>query len=325
MIRQTSLMVLAWCLVSAVAVQAQVPSASPAPDEQAQKKIPEYKLTIPIPREPSDAWKKFSELKIWDDGYSEMSYYDAECTIYGKPRKYTRVHLMNRQDMDPQLGIKAGPKSGQTVPAFKFVVAEEIPTENYNYRFLTSAFVERPSLEPLKMTISSHEWCGSTFKWFKWDRPTAFPSDNWSLDICWFSYFEGEGDGWWPWPRPNIDGYEFLPLYARAVVASGEKREMHLLRSMHHTHRPDPIPIDAVLKIDGKPRKVTVPMGSFEAQRVVVEWEGAETWFDVETAAPHRVLAFKADDVQGKLKFVERRAYWDRDWKSGFHKPNQAP
>lgn len=304
-------------------VSAQGPAASPPVD---QPPAPQFRLEIPIEREHSDAWKKFSELSTWDDGFSEMSYYDATRTFYGKPRKYTRVHLFNRQDMDRQRSVKAGEKTTQVVPAFKFLVAEEIPTDNYNYRLLTSSFFTRPGLDPMKLTVSSQEWCGTTFKWLNWARPIEYSSDNWSLDVCWYSYHPDEGDGWWPWPRPSIDAHEFLPVYARAVVASGgEKREMHLLPSMQHTHRPDPMPIDAVLRVDGKPRKVTVPLGSFEAQRVVVDWKGEETWFDVETAAPYRLLAFKAGDSTGKLKFVERRAYWDQKWKSGFYKPNMAP
>ncbi len=287
---------------------------------------PQFELDIPIPREPSDGWKKFSELPIWEDGLSEMSYYDATCMLYNKPRKYTRVHLFNRQDMDRERSVKAHDKSKQVVPAFKFLVTEEIPTENYNYRFHTTAFLERPGLEPMKLTVSSQEWCGTTFKWLHWSRPAGYSPDNWSLDVCWYSYYGDEGDGWWPWPRSNIDAYEILPLYARAVAASGgEKREMHLLKSMHNAHRPDPIPMDAVLRVEGKARKVQVPLGTFEALRIVLDWEGAETWFDVETNPPYRLLAFKADDVTGRLRFVERRAYWDRKWKSGFHKPNMAP
>jgi hypothetical protein len=27
----------------------------------------------------------------------------------------------------------------------------------------------------------------------------------------------------------------------------------------------------------------------------------------------------------GELRFVERRAYWDRKWKSGFYEPGHAP
>jgi hypothetical protein len=307
-------------------------SAKPAPDANPTTSQPtsapdaKPAFEVEIPRKTSDAWKRFSELPVWDDGFSEMSYYDATCTIYDKKRKYTRVHLMNRQTMDPVRAVKTKADAPGATPAFKFIATEEIPTENYNYRFLTSAFFERPSLEPIKVTISSQEWCGTTFKWMHWSRLKDFGPETWSLDLCWYSYFGEEGDQWRPFPRSNIDAYETLFVYARAVVAAGgEPRRMHIFKSMHSNHAPDPTPLDAILRPDGKPREITVPLGTFKAQRVVLDWKGDKTWFDVETSAPYRILAFRASNVDAKLRFVERRAYWNRKWKSGFYEQGKAP
>ncbi len=277
------------------------------------------------PRFITDEWKRFSELALWEDGLSEMSYYDATCVIYDTKRSYTRVHLMNRQFMDERRWIKASDSTVYRVPAFKFVVSEEVPTENYNYRILMTTFLERPNLEPLKVSVSSQEWCGHTFKILQWSRFQELEPKDWSLDLCSYSYFPDEGDVWWPLPS-NTDAYESLPLFARAVVASGgQSRAMHLLRSQRSNRAPDPKPIDAVLKMEGGPRSIRVPLGKFEAQRVVVDWEGEPTWYDVETTAPFRVLEFREGDVNARLRLVERRAYWDRNCKSCFHEPNQAP
>ena len=49
----------------------------------------------------------FAELPLWEDGLSEMCYYAAMDTIYGRPREYTRVHMFNRQWMDSVTGVKA--------------------------------------------------------------------------------------------------------------------------------------------------------------------------------------------------------------------------
>ncbi len=275
----------------------------------------------------SDAWKRFSQLALWEDGLSEMCYYDATCMLYDKPRRYTRVHLMNRQEMDRVHYVKAIKGTQDPAAVFKLVIAEEIPTENYNYRFLITAFQERPSLRPLKVSVSSQEWCGHTFKYLTWERRKQIRPEDWSLDISCYSYFGNEGDRWFPHPsRAYIDAYECLFLFARAVVASGgEARSMKLLRSLHSNHAPDPNPLDAMLKPEGEPRKIKVPAGAFSAQRVVLEWEGETTWFEVEAAAPYRILSFKADDVEGQLRFSERRAYWNRDKPSGFYKPGRAP
>lgn len=282
-------------------------------------------LVVDMPRSVSDAWKRFSELDHWEDGLSEMSYYDATCTLYNKQRSFTRVHLFNRQYMDAATWTKATDETESPLGAFKFVITEEVPAENYNYRFLTTVFLERPSLEPLKVSVSSQEWCGHTYKSLMWTRDSQFEPSHWSLDICSFSYFGGEGDRWWP-SLANVDAYESVFVFARAVVASGgESRAMHLLRTLRSNHAADPNPIDATLRIDGAERVITVPLGQFNARRVALDWTGPETWFDVESEAPYRLLAFRAGDVKARLRFVERRAYWDRRWRSGFHEPNHAP
>ncbi len=313
------------CLLCAAAthtLHAQQPDApkDTTPAESADK-------VLANDRPVSDAWKRFSELPIWEDGLSEMSYYDATCVLYDKKRSYTRVHLMNRQFMSTIHYIKAMEDTPDPAPALKFVISEEIPTENYNYRFLTTAFLERPSLRPIKVSVTSQEWCGHTFKQLTWERRKEFAADKWSLDISCYSYFPDEGDRWFPHAgEAYIDAHECLFLFARAVVAAGgESHRMSLLKTLRSNHLPDPNPLDATLRADGNPRRVTVPMGSFDAQRVVLDWDGDETWFDVETAAPHRLLAFKAGDVEAKLKGVERRAYWDRSRPSKFYKTNQAP
>ncbi len=310
-------------LLVAAGASAQEKSAA----EQTTPTPPAHKIQLENNRPVSDAWKAFSELPIWEDGLSEMSYYDATCRLYDKTRRFTRVHLMNRQYMHPIHHVKAKKDDEAVLPAFKFVIAEEVPTENYNYRFLTTAFLERPSLRPMKVSASSQEWCGHTFKILDWERRKEFPPKDWSLDIACYSYFGDEGDRWFPLTgRSFVDAYECLFLYARAVVASGgEERPMHLLNSLRSNHMPDPNPLDATLRVQGTSRNVTVPLGTVSATRVVLEWAGGPAWFDVETAPPHRLLAFRAGDVDAKLKFVERRAYWNRNEPSGFYKPGQAP
>ena len=84
-------------------------------------------------------------LPYWDDGLAEMSYYRATDVIYGKPRGYVRVHMINRQWMDPTTGVKAVEAPG-SIPVLKLNISEEVPTENYNYRYMTSIFLQRNNL-----------------------------------------------------------------------------------------------------------------------------------------------------------------------------------
>ncbi len=263
----------------------------------------------------SDLADAFSAMSIWDDGLSEMSYFDATDDVYGKQRKYTRVVLVNRQWMDPATGTKADPKAGDSVPVFKLNISEEIPTENYNYRYLNTLFLRRGDLRPFKMVVSSQEWCGTTFKHVRWnDEQASFQT---------FSYFPGEGDRR-ATATADVVPYEGLLLVARSVVADGHTRFLNLLHPMRSNHLVQPRGGPARLTVHDA-GSVTVPAGTFPAVRVKVKWAGPETSFVVESKPPHRLLKYQQGKASGELAFVERRPYWNRSSKSGFHKPNQAP
>ena len=257
----------------------------------------------------------FSAMSIWDDGLSEMSYFDATDGIYGKQRKYTRVVLVNRQWMDPVTGTKADPKSDDSVPVFKLNISEEIPTENYNYRYLNTLFLRRPDLQPFKMVVSSQEWCGTTFKHVRWnDEEASFQT---------FSYFPDEGDRR-ATATPDVVPYESLLLIARSAVADRRTRFLNLLQPMRSNHLVQPSGGPARLTVHDE-GSVTVPAGTFPAARVKIKWTGPETSFVVESKPPHRLLKYRQGEASGELAFVERRPYWNRSSGSGYHKPNQAP
>ncbi len=264
---------------------------------------------------PATVDEVFSGLSIWDDGLCEMSYYRATDRVYGKPRTYTRAHLVNRQWMEPRTGVKTDVIASDSVPVFKLNMAEEIPTENYNYRYQATVFVRRPDLAPFKMVVSSQEWCGTTFKHLRWGRD--------GLSLKTFSYFPNEGD-----TEKSVSGsavpYESLFLVARDVAGSGKDRSLSVLPPMRSTHQVEPVPVAASLSL-GPVEQVTVPAGRFEARRVRLDWDGPSTSFVVEARAPFRLLGFHAGDVRAELLKVERRAYWDRKWPSAFYETGKAP
>ena len=256
-----------------------------------------------------------SELAIWDDGLSEMSYFAATDRIYGVDRKYTRVQLLNRQWMHRETGVKVDPGNPAAVPVFKMNISEEIPTENYNYRYLVSVFLERSSLAPFKLAASSQEWCGTSFKSLRW-------KDD-GLTIRSFSYFDGEGDRTWT-VAGNVMPYEALPILARNVAASRKARDLSLLAAARTTHAANDKASPARL-VPGRTRTVTVPAGRFETVQVDLEWEGPETSFDVTTKPPYLLIRYRIGNAHGELSLVERRPYWDRASHSSFHDVNHAP
>ncbi|MFQ5490682.1 MAG: hypothetical protein ACE5GE_08180 [Phycisphaerae bacterium] len=253
---------------------------------------------------------------FWDDGLSEMCYYDATETIYGKARHYTRVQMINRQWMGPESGVKADAGPG-AVAVFKFVLSEQIPTPNYNYRYLCTMFLRRADLSPFKLTATCQEWCGTTFKHLRW-RDQALTMQS-------FSYFGGEADKSWQRPVDSVP-FEAVFVLAREAAASQKAMQVNLLPPMRAQHEVVPDAAPATLTPATTTTLAQVPFGTVQVRRVTLAGGGGGGgWFDVEAEQPHRLIAFDAGGISAKLRATERRAYWDRKWKSIFYKPNQAP
>lgn len=284
-----------------------------------------YTLSAPVAQAEGDADSdkmldiqatgRLSALPVWDDGLSEMCYYRAVDRIYNLNRAYTRVHLVNRQWMNRDSGVKSSESDPQAVPVFKLNVAEEIPTENYNYRFLTTVFLERPALTPFKAVVSSQEWCGTTFKHLRYRKDHATLKS--------FSYFPEEGDREWKLDA-DVVPFEALILIAREVAATREERSVKLLLPLRTTREADPQSQEARLTPQALER-ISVDAGTFDAVRVDVDWDGPPAGFVVATEPPYLLLRYRLGGARGDLMGVERRAYWDRDWSSQFHETGNAP
>jgi hypothetical protein len=277
----------------------------------------------------------FSNLPQWDDGLSEMCYYNATDTIYGKTRRYFRVMLLNRQWLDRTQRVKTAPPASagdtsvatsrpdqaEAIGVFKLNIVEEIPTENYNYRLMVTVFLNRASLRPEKLAASSQEWCGTTFKQLQW-LPDA-------LKVRGFSYLEGEADREWTLPaEPILYPREALGVLVRAAAASQTDIPLNLLPPMRSNHMPEPTPSESRLNVSAETRMVRVPFGRFQARKVTLtEADGGQTaQFFVEAAAPYRLLSAGFDSgLTLSLRFVERRAYWDRSKPSRFYRQGAAP
>ncbi len=254
-------------------------------------------------------------IPLWDDGLSEICFYDAQTVIYNKPRNYTRVHLLNREWFDLATGVKTEQRNAAAAPSFKLNIAEEIPTENYDYRLLTTLFVQRESLAPLKLTAASQEWCGSTHRQLRW-RGDGVTYQS-------FSYFEGEAEQSRTLASDTLP-FESIFLLAREFVARGAAHELRLLPPMRGTHDVDATvePAQVTLLPGGS---VRVPAGSFMARELQIRRGPRLYRLWVEQPPPYRLLRYEEGDERWALRLHERRAYWDRRWPSAFHRPGAAP
>ncbi|MFQ5424667.1 MAG: hypothetical protein ACE5F9_11895 [Phycisphaerae bacterium] len=251
-----------------------------------------------------------------------MSYYDAVDTLYGTPRHYTRVLLFNREWLDPKTRVKADrPDRATDVPVFKLNIVEEIPTQNYNYRYMITIFLDRRTLVPKKLAASSQEWCGTTYKQVQW-----LPDETRGLS---FSYFQGEADRSWTLPaKPVPYPVEALFVIARAAAAAGHDMEFDLLPPMRSTHGPrhTPEPATATLTVGRETADARVPFGTIPSRSVTVRCGDRKHVFRVESTPPYRLLSYRSDaGLRMALRYVERRAYWDRSKPSGFYQQGAAP
>jgi len=249
----------------------------------------------------------WAEDPVWDDGLAEVAVYEASRPIYGVPRPYEAILLTVKEDFDANKLIKADPPFGERAvfTVLKQNAVREIGTPNYDYRIMTSTFVERGDPTRLvKLTSGSHEWCGNTWK--------AIRKRDGGLVYDWSSYFDGEGDGSQVLEVGSGDLLEDqLPLVLRGLeFREGLAFEFRLLPGMANTHAGPERWVPATLRVVER-QTVEVPVGSIDAWRVDVGVAGrtASYWFDVDgTHALVRVESPGGDSL--RLKSIERRAYW---------------
>jgi hypothetical protein len=104
--------------------------------------------------------------KYWDDGLAEVATYAAERTVYGKKRSFDYTLITVKEDFNEQFNVKTDNYDRKDLfPVMKVNAFCRIPTDNYPYHYLSSAFFKREDATQIyKITISSQEWCGNTFK-----------------------------------------------------------------------------------------------------------------------------------------------------------------
>jgi hypothetical protein len=147
--------------------------------------------------------------KLWDDGLAEVAVYDAERVVYGNKRSFDLTIITVKEDFNKEYNVKTDDyKREDLFPVMKINQFCRIPTDNYPYHYLTSVFIRREQPWYLhKLTTSSQEWCGNTFKAITRAR---------NFNLYYNSYFDGQGEG--NWQLPNTLLFEDqLPYSLRAL------------------------------------------------------------------------------------------------------------
>ena len=127
--------------------------------------------------------------KYWEDGLAEVATYEAERTVYKKKRRFEYTLITVKEEFNQEFNVKTDDyQRADIFPVMKVNAFCQIPTDQYPYHYLTSLFFRRDQPVALfKMTSSSQEWCGNTFK--------AIVDDGVDLEESYNSYWDQQGTG----------------------------------------------------------------------------------------------------------------------------------
>jgi len=133
--------------------------------------------------------KSWADNSIWDDGLAEVAVYEASQKIYGEQKNFECTYVTVKEVFNDDYKVKTDDYSREDLyDVIKVNRFERIETANYPYHFLSSMFFKRNEPQKIhKMTISSQDWCGNTYKAYT-------PIEN-GYQIDYNSYWDGEGVG----------------------------------------------------------------------------------------------------------------------------------
>jgi len=249
--------------------------------------------------------------KVWGDGKAELSGYAITTTRYGAPREGRVVLIYVTEPMDRRTWIKddAGdvPEEAR-VNVLKLNNVLKFQTGIYPYSVMTSVFapVDASAGErfaPAKIAMSAQEWCGLVYEKVV-PSPEAFAAEV-------RSYFHAEGDQNTTVKTPPGTLYEdALLIQLRELdgpFADGKNWAGSIVPSLWSRRKSHGAlgPVPATIKRedatrDGRP-----------VTRFTLAYGAEVTVYDVEKAAPRRVLAWKTKGGdEARLLKTTRLPYW---------------
>lgn len=251
----------------------------------------------------------------WGDGRAELAGYHLVTPRYGAPRDGYAVLVFVTETFTAASRVKSDGGHHDELPVMKLNEVRHFQTGVYDYDLMTSTFApldgSTPRGVPTKVAFGSQEWCGNLYDQLIVDPRTVHRTRH--------SYFDGEADLDETFPLPSdVIFADALPIAVRGLTGAwlepGETRSVRLLPTLGDTqlqHAPLGA-VDATLTGDGDPHDVTVPAGTFTVRSTSAAIAGGlTTTWDVEEAAPHRIIAWRRSDGEvAELTGSTRLAYW---------------
>ncbi|MCR5886453.1 hypothetical protein LRS06_01420 [Hymenobacter sp. J193] len=244
----------------------------------------------------------WAQNKWWDDGLAEVATYAAERTIYQKPRQFEYTLITVKEDFNREFNSKTDDyQRPDLFPVMKVNQFCRIPTDNYPYHFLTSLFFRREQPTQLhKLTTSSQEWCGTTFK--------ALTAEASGYQQTYNSYWDGQGAGTRHLPGAMLfeDG---LPYTLRSLRFARQPAFTVPVCELQQTSKAAP-PVVYQAKVTVTPADPTeTPEAAWQVQVQLDSTKQNRYWFA--RRYPHVLLRQTTWDGRSlTLRQVRRYAYW---------------
>lgn len=249
------------------------------------------------------AW--FQNESVWGDGKAEFTTFDAVQVRYGKPRPSKVIHILVRESLSKQEGVKPEPGSqAAAYPVLKLNQILQIPTGVYVYQQMHSAFWKTSDATLAKATLTSADSCGNTYKEFRaLDGAQSWFGSGWRAQ--WWTYWEGMAHVE-ETIRPPASGifYDELPVRVRTLDFAQAKGQIS-------------VPIAASIIQSKKDAVAFIPSTirwTVDDTQIVVEVERGKLLdhFTLDRSAPHGLKLWQqADGGTLTRRHSSRMAYWE--------------
>lgn len=248
--------------------------------------------------------------RAWYDGLAEKCTYEATRTIYALERSYVATAYTNKERASSKVTVK---DDGGDVEVFKHHWSERVPTENYDYDFSTMTYTRASDLTPFKLTASTQDDCGASFK--------ELWRDGGRLRYLESVYFPGTGrrDGIVRGDADDVVLADALTLTLRDFPFDAPRDlELTVVPSQKSTK---PVPYDPEKRVARHAGRQTLqlPVGAVDAHRIDLVRPDrsveASYWFAADGTAPwlHALVQYEGPEgITYRLKTIERTAYWRR-------------
>ncbi len=251
--------------------------------------------------------EEFGSHPLWDDGKAEVNVYDVEETRYGTLRRFEARMIVVKEDLRLDTHVKSdrGPIPGETQEVLKLNHIRLIPTGTYDYHQMLSVYLERDTLQPVKLSMAHFESCGITF--------VELLTGAGSLKQVSHSYWDGEADRDLsiPFGRGDLLA-DALPLQLRGMdFSQTAPRAVKVLPSQigGRVAKPALVPMTLTFKAV---QRLQVPAGAFNAVEVELQGpEGKPRWF-FDSSFPY--LLIKMETAAGGIYTLRkslRLDYWN--------------